>query len=339
MITEVSIRNFGKIKEFQTNRFSNINLIIGENGTGKTFLLKSMYAAVKTMEQFHRGNSLKSVSDLLAEKLRWTFQTNALGELVSKKAGEGLTFSMVNDGKLFSFGFSEKATVKLVNVSALDAGLEQNSVFIPEKEILSLLNIIATSRERDQLFGFDDTYYDLAKAVQIAPHRGKNFKAFSKSRSLLQDILHGRVDYDDQANQWYFRNDRNEKFDINITSEGTKKIAILDRLLANNYLSADSIIFIDEPEAALHPKALCQFLDILDIISNEMGIQIFIASHSYFTLKKLRLIALKRQRPVMCYSFSPEGRVAESNLQEGIPSNSIVEQSVQLYQDEVDGIL
>ncbi|MBC8563457.1 AAA family ATPase [Jutongia huaianensis] len=44
------------------------------------------------------------------------------------------------------------------------------------------------------------------------------------------------------------------------------------------------MIFIDEIESALHPKAVCQFLDMIDNIANEMGLQVFITSHSYFVI-------------------------------------------------------
>lgn len=44
-IEEVQLQNYGKIDKFSCDQFSNINLIIGENGTGKTFLLKALYSA------------------------------------------------------------------------------------------------------------------------------------------------------------------------------------------------------------------------------------------------------------------------------------------------------
>ncbi len=50
-IEEVKMQNYGRIDKFSYNQFSNINLIIGENGTGKTFLLKALYSAIKAMEE------------------------------------------------------------------------------------------------------------------------------------------------------------------------------------------------------------------------------------------------------------------------------------------------
>ena len=43
--------------------------------------------------------------------------------------------------------------------------------------------------------------------------------------------------------------------------EGIKKIGIIDRLLSNRYLQSGSIVFIDEPESFLHPKAIIEFIE------------------------------------------------------------------------------
>ncbi|WP_368501347.1 AAA family ATPase [Oceanobacter sp. 5_MG-2023] len=46
-------------------------------------------------------------------------------------------------------------------------------------------------------------------------------------------------------------------------SEGIKKIAILDTLLGNRF----SVVFVDEPESALHPTAIVQLIDILALLA------------------------------------------------------------------------
>lgn len=78
-IDEIQMNNYGVIRELSCNQFSNINLIIGENGTGKTFLLKALYSAVRSMEEFRRGDDIKSINELLSDKLLWTFQVDKLG--------------------------------------------------------------------------------------------------------------------------------------------------------------------------------------------------------------------------------------------------------------------
>ena len=271
-IEELQLKNFGMIEKFHCNQFSNINLIIGENGTGKTFLLKALYSAVKSLEEYKRGDDITPINDILSEKLRWTFQVDKLGDIVYKTAEDGpesrLDFRMQLNKKPLNYQFSKSATSKVGTVEPIKSGKEGNSIFIPAKEVLSLFSVILKSREIDKSFGFDDTYYDLAKALRISPSRGKNFTVFANSRKVVRNVIDGKVDYDENSGKWYYKNKKNQKFSIGATSEGVKKIAIMDRLLANGYLNTNSIIFIDEIESALHPKAVCQFLDMIDNIAN-----------------------------------------------------------------------
>ena len=221
------------IEEFDCNQFSNINLIIGENGTGKTFLLKALYSAVKALEEYKRGDDISPIQDILSDKLRWIFQVDKLGDIVSKNAEEGLDFRMKLDKTLLGYQFSKSASSKVGTVDPIVKGKDGNSIFIPAKEVLSLFAVILKSREIDKAFGFDDTYYDLAKALRISPSRGKNFAVFANSRKVVGDVIDGKVDYDETSGKWYYKNKKNQKFSIGATSEGVKKIAIMDRLLAN----------------------------------------------------------------------------------------------------------
>ena len=338
-IDKVILKNYGIIGDFSANRFSNINLIIGENGTGKTFLLKALYSAVRSMEEFNRGDDIRTISELLSEKLRWTFQVERLGDMVMRWAKDGLSMEMEmgNDG--INYQFSQSAVSKVGNAEVLGDGKAGNSVFIPAKEVLSLFSVILKSREIDKAFGFDDTYYDLAKALRISPSKGENYVVFANSRKLVSDVIDGRVEYDEGNGKWFYKNVRNQKFAIGATSEGVKKIAIMDRLLANGYLDRNSIIFIDEIESALHPKAVCQFLDMIDMLANDMGLQIFITSHSYFVIKKLFLIALKEAGMVTCISLDKGQEARIYDLHNGMPDNSIIDTSIRLYEQKIEEVL
>ena len=55
MIKSIRIDNLGPIPQMHSGALSGINLIIGPNQSGKTFLLKALYAALKTIEQYKRG--------------------------------------------------------------------------------------------------------------------------------------------------------------------------------------------------------------------------------------------------------------------------------------------
>ncbi|MFO0871684.1 MAG: AAA family ATPase [Pirellulales bacterium] len=204
---------------------------------------------------------------------------------------------------------------------------------MPAKEVLSLHSLILESREKDRRFGFDDTYYDLAKALRINPTRGKNYPEFAQSRKELEGMFGGKVEYDESVGKWYFKKGP-QRFPIGVTGEGIKKIAILDTLLSNRYLNLRSVIFMDEPESALHPHALTTLLDIVARLA-ERGIQFFLASHSYFVVKKLYLIAQEKKISIPLLAASDGGWKA-SDLRDGMPDNEIVAESIRLYEQEVN---
>lgn len=333
MLNQIKLNNFGPLSNIQWSALGKINLVIGGNGSGKTFLLKAIYSSLRVLEDYKRGNEQRSASEILTNKLYWTFQAEKIGDLVSKGADTPLSSQItMNDGS-FSYSFGKDTSKQISNLENHVPPRGSNSVFLPAKEVLSLHQIILKSREQDKVFGFDDTYFDLAKALRISPSKGKNFKEFAQSRQQLEGILGGVVEYEETSGCWLFVKGRH-KFPIGVTAEGIKKIAILDTLLGNRYLDTSSVVLIDEPESALHPAAISQLLDIVAMLA-ERGIQFFMASHSYFVVKKLFLIAQQRNWSIPVLAATDNAWVSD-DLRNGIPDNSIISESIRLYQQEVE---
>lgn len=331
MITSVALKNFGPLENIEWANLANINLVLGGNGQGKTFLLKAMYAVIKGIEQNGRGDDNRTISEIVSDKLYWTFQSERLGELVRKPVESPLGFSMTTEQGDVFFSFGQDTTRK-VTVTSDTLPTETNSIFLPAKEVLSLQKIILKSREQDAMFGFDDTYFDLARALRISTTKGRNLTAFASSREKLRDFLGGKIEFDPQKDRWTFKKG-SFRFPIGTTSEGTKKTAILDTLLGNRYLTTDSRIFIDEPESALHPQAISELMEIITLLA-ECGIQFFIATHSYFVIKKLFIIALERDMSIPVLSLG-DGKAVYNDMLDGMPKNSIIDESVRLYEEEV----
>lgn len=334
MIRKLTATNFGPLSDVQWTNLGSINLVIGDNGTGKTFLLKAMYAALRTLEEYRRGDENRSDAEILAEKLHWTFQAEKIGDLVAKGAQGPLHFSLSLENESFEFSFGKDTTRQISTIENRVAPRKMNSIFLPAKEILSLHHIILKSRERDKSFGFDDTCLDLSRALRIMPRAKKNHSKFLPARKRLEKMIDGKVEFDEASGRWQFRKGK-QKFPIGTTAEGVKKIAVLDTLLANAYLDSGSIVFMDEPEAALHPIAISELLDMLTQMALENGIQFFLASHSYFVVKKLYLISQENKISVPVLSMTAgTGRCAD--LKDGLPDNAIIDESIRLYEKEVE---
>ena len=333
MITQAQFTNFGPLIDVAWEGLGPINLVIGPNGTGKTFLLKALYVALKTLEEYKRGDSPRTASEILADRLHWTFQADTIGDLVSKGQDRPLRFRCAENEKTFSYSFGRETTRQITELENHVPPRTSDSIFLPAKEVLSLHSLILESREKDRRFGFDDTYFDLAKALRISPTRGRNYQEFAQSRRELEGMFGGKVEYDESVGKWYFWKG-SQRFSIGVTGEGIKKIAILDTLLSNRYLNLESVVFMDEPESALHPHALTTLLDIVARLA-ERGIQFFLASHSYFVVKKLYLIAQEKKMSIPLLAANDVGWTA-SDLRDGMPDNEIVAESIRLYEQEVN---
>jgi len=335
MIKNINITSFGPIKEARCEGLGQINLFIGHNGSGKTFLLKALYAALKTVEAYRRGKEQRTDKEILSDKLYWTFQAPALGELV-RKGDNSLRFSMRSDkDEAFSFSFGTSTTKSVTTVDNTFEPKSENTIFLPAKEILSLRDVILEARENFTAFGFDDAYYDLAKALRPTT-KGRNVKSFADARKKLGEVVGGRIGYDESQKSWFFYGENNKKFDLSITSEGIKKISILDALLGNHYLAKGSVVIIDEVEANLHPEMISQFMDIVYMLAKG-GLQFFITSHSYFVIKKLYILAQKHKVSIPTWSFDG-GEAQRYDLREEMPENAIVNESIRLYKEEIGAL-
>lgn len=307
MIEKFEIENFGPHQQVAWENLAGINIVTGENGSGKTALLKMLYAVLCSLWAYRKGSNPYTLKEILSDKLYWTFQVGNLGNLVKNKEHSPLFCRVVLDGKDISFTLNKRAKLEVDRVRTNFAkSWEGSTIFVPPKEIFSLFSVIRKSREQDKLFGFDDTYLDLSRALYIPTRENVD----GNDRLVKEKAI-----YDEKSKLWCFE-DKNSstRFSASIISDGTKKLAAIDRLLDNKYLSQDSIIFIDEPEASLSERATVDFLKFLCGLSKR-GMQIFMATHSPLVVKSLHTVAQRDQFSIRSLLFdtnrTPKGVVCD----------------------------
>lgn len=332
MIRSFELENFGPIEALSEDSIGQVNVFIGPNAAGKTFLLKALYTFIRTTEEFGLGNDPRRFEKILADKLYWTFQVDKLGELITKGSNGRLRLSMETDQGSGTYSFGTQTINTITTFENNFKKRANRSIFVPAKEVFTLIHVIIQSREQHKAFGFDDTHLDLAKALSFPMRKGKNSEGSEHARERIEQLVGGKMIFDGQSGDWILKNGR-FSYPINIASDGLKKISMFEILLGNRYLTPGSVVFIDEPEAALHPGALTRFIEIIILLAMD-GMQVFIATHSYFTIKKFLLLARKYQNPISILSFTDES-IERYNLLDGMPENSIIQESIDLYEEEV----
>ncbi|MCP5103161.1 MAG: AAA family ATPase [bacterium] len=351
MISKINLKNFIHFKDFTWNRVGKLNVIIGENDTGKTNLLKLLYSTSRAWSIFtanKKNNRDIPFDRTLADKIFNTFQPrfNGIGALVSQKNKNKLEAEIVyfansehKQGIIFNIaGDSGKLTL---HSSFIDPCKEENfnSIFIPPKEVLTAWDAILSTRVEDKwMYGFDDTYKDLIHSLLLDTVQGKQQGELPTVTRKLGKLFGGKIAQVKDAKEKFVFSKNNKKYSMAMTAEGIKKLGIHTTLINNRQLHHGTILFLDEPEAVLHPKAINALGEMLYNFS-ESGIQVFVNTHSYFLLKRLELIARKKRYEIQCCSLKnvkDEVSTEISDLQEGMPDNPIVDEALTLMDEELD---
>ncbi len=330
-LTKVRLERFTAFKNLELEFSPGINVLVGENGTGKTHLMKVCYAAC----------DVSKTGASFADKLIDVFlpSSRALGRLVSpQRAGAKCHVEIHReDGKL-SARFTSRTKVA---GSAETFGVGRwtkhpiTSVFIPVKEML------ANAPGFRSLYGqreihFEATYDDILERAYLPLPRGRVETDRQHLFPNLEDAIEGRVTI--KGEEFFLRSDQGRHLEFSLLAEGICKLGLLWLLIRNGSLPAGSVLFWDEPETNLNPKLFGVVIDVL-LGLQRAGVQIFLATHDYVILKELDLQreledevvfhSLHRQKVTGEIACSSTGAILE------IDPNAIADTFDGLYDREV----
>lgn len=297
MLKRLTLHNYTVFPDATIEWSPGINVIVGENGAGKSQLLKLAYSAawVSAMQGKSQRQSKEELQKRMADKLLDTCRPEALGRLVSRQQGRNrcdIAVDFQGDADAsFAFSFATNARTEVRLESAPTSHLQAPPIFIPTREMLSIFPGFVAAYEDRQL-EFDDTYYDLAKALAGSARK----KHSAKVQALiehLESLMDGHIRQ--ESGRFYLFPNRagTGKIEIPLVAEGLRKLAMLAYLLINGSLRGKSTLFWDEPETNLNPKLMVSLANALVELA-EQGYQIIIATHSLFILRELEIAQMSR---------------------------------------------
>lgn len=275
-----------------------INVIIGENGVGKTSLLKMIYAATQWSNTNVNTGKNKDLLHYFSGNI-----TNS-SELKNFDYKEGYCYYRVTDG-MHKFEYS------LSHEEIFDydewLGLNIQSVMIPTTEMLSHSRSFLALNEKFNM-PFDGTQVDIIVNASL-PETRKIPENMKTVLEKISEVIDGTIVFENDI--FYVLKRDGRKTEFSLEAEGLRKLGLLWKLIRNGLLEKDSVLLWDEPEANLNPELYPLVAEIL-LELQKNGVQIFLATHSYNFAKYLEMRREKEEQVIFHNLYKGSSEMPET---------------------------
>lgn len=300
MISKLKISNFTAFKNLDISFSSGVNVLIGENGTGKTHIMKMLYSAYST--------AYEKSPYTLSQKVYNVFLPDGIGRLARRAHGGSngyFTVYRTDDDNVerwvkLSVSTKDKQEGKMSS-SRWKTAVVPKTVYIPVKDMLANAPGFRSLYELREIY-FEEIYKDIIDRALLPAVKGKPNPQRKNLMSKIEKVISGRIL---EKNEHFYLKNAQGELEFTLLAEGYRKLGLLYELIQNDTLSKSSILFWDEPESNLNPKLAKVVIDIILELQRQ-GVQVFIATHDYVILKELDL-AMNKYDNVLFHSFYIDG--------------------------------
>jgi len=325
MLKSASFNNFTSVPNGKWKFSSGLNVIVGENGMGKSHVLKALYSILKSLTVENTLTRLSQTEAIgknalekrIAEELTGNMRPDSLGRLVKRQQGRGraeisITFGQSNLNTGFGFATNSKTQVEITKLPTSD--LERTPVFIPTRELITLCPWFVPLFDSYNV-PFEKSWRDTVLLLGAPSLRGPREATVKDILTPIERAMGGKVDVD--SNGRFFLKVDGGRMEASLVAEGLRKFAMLARLISTGVLLEQGYLFWDEPETNLNPKLIKVLAQVI-VSLTEQGIQVFIATHSVFLLRELAILTDGKATPNSRYfALAPSGDEQVSRLEQG----------------------
>jgi predicted ATPase len=319
-------QNFAKLKDTSVE-FNDITVLAGKPGTGKSYVMKMMYAIYESaflslsqqnenrkeiFEKMHDKDFLIKLQnkdkifldiDLdevlkSIDKILNNFIDLDIMEIIIHSNLKNILLSIFSNYNQISNNFKINyiySSICLDN-SELNIELDESDLFNSISNTIEVIFVETPlilefkkfmNRERGK------TPYHIESLLNILDTDysftdGEQDKFIKNFREKSQTIIGG--DIESSGDSFIFNRKDDKNYDILNASSGTKSIGLLQYLVTNKALKKGSILFWEEPEVHLHPTWQLKMVDLFIELMNA-GVKIVFSTHSPYMADYLNAIS------------------------------------------------
>lgn len=297
-LQKVYLRNITVFTGLELGLSEGINIIIGENGSGKTNFLKVLYYTCHD-----KGWNMLGSEYVRKYDFGNPYIPNIVIEYEKNDGTEETCWLQENGRKPCDRDGSEV-------------------LYIPAMEMLSHAKGLVSLYQKYDL-PFERVQIDIIQNAELPETRNPS-EIESRLLNIIGNVIKGEVIYEDGA--FFVKKADGIKVGFEMEAEGFRKFALLWKLVRNGLLKAGSLLIWDEPEANMNPELLPVLADVL-IELQRNGIQIIMATHSY-NLSKYFELKKEESDQVLFHSFQRkenEVNVSSGDVFGSLISNKLIE--------------
>ncbi len=290
MIKTARFQSFTTVPNGRWQFASGLNVVIGENGLGKSHVLKALYALLKVQSARPEELTKTVLERAYADKLVRVLRPESLGRLVKRKQGRDrceIHLAMQSGSTSSAIGFATNAKTQVDVIQMPEAALDLSPVYLPTRELITLCPWFLGLYDNYHL-EFEETWRDTVSLLGAPSVRGPREQRAAELLKPLESAMGGRVVMDAKSGRFYLQVAGEGQMEMPLVAEGLRKLAMLARLVSTGSLLDKGYLFWDEPETNLNPKLIRVVAQSIVQLAVQ-GIQVFVATHSLFLLREFEI--------------------------------------------------